>query len=77
MSDAAGKQITTVEGLSAKGDHPVQKAWQAANVPQCGYCQAGQIMQAASLLKQKPKPTDRDIDEAGITVDQRQPSATR
>jgi isoquinoline 1-oxidoreductase alpha subunit len=64
MSDAAGKQITTVEGLSAKGDHPVQKAWRDVNVPQCGYCQAGQIMQAVSLLKQKPNPTDRDIDEA-------------
>jgi isoquinoline 1-oxidoreductase subunit alpha len=64
MSDAAGKRITTIEGLSAKGDHPVQKAWEAANVPQCGYCQAGQMMQAAALLKTKPKPTDHDIDEA-------------
>jgi aerobic-type carbon monoxide dehydrogenase small subunit (CoxS/CutS family) len=64
MSDVAGKRITTIEGLSAKGDHPLQKAWRAANVPQCGYCQSGQIMQAASLLAQKPKPTDRDIDEA-------------
>ena len=62
MSDAAGKRITTIEGLSANGDHPVQKAWKAANVPQCGYCQSGQIMQAAALLKEKPKPTDRDID---------------
>jgi isoquinoline 1-oxidoreductase alpha subunit len=64
MSDAAGKRITTIEGLSLKGDHPVQKAWRDANVPQCGYCQAGQMMQAASLLQDKPKPTDRDIDEA-------------
>jgi len=62
MSDAAGKRITTIEGLSANGDHPVQKAWKAANVPQCGYCQAGQMMQAAALLKEKPKPTDREID---------------
>lgn len=64
MSDAAGKQITTIEGLSANGDHPVQRAWQEAAVPQCGYCQAGQIMQAAALLKRKPKPSDQDIDEA-------------
>jgi isoquinoline 1-oxidoreductase subunit alpha len=64
MKDAAGKRITTIEGLSAKGDHPLQKAWKAANVPQCGYCQAGQIMQAAALLADKPKPTDHDIDEA-------------
>src|SRR5712675_157379 len=64
MSDVAGKKITTIEGLSAKGDHPLQKAWRAANVPQCGYCQSGQIMQAASLLKEKPKPTDQDIDQA-------------
>jgi len=62
MSDAAGKRITTIEGLSAKGDHPVQRAWKAANVPQCGYCQAGQMMQAAALLMEKPKPTDREID---------------
>jgi aerobic-type carbon monoxide dehydrogenase small subunit (CoxS/CutS family) len=64
MSDVAGKRITTIEGLSPKGDHPLQKAWRAANVPQCGYCQSGQIMQAASLLSEKPKPTDHDIDEA-------------
>ena len=56
--------VTTIEGLSANGDHPLQKAWIANNVPQCGYCQAGQIMQAASLLKEKPKPTDEDIDAA-------------
>src|SRR5580704_7319767 len=59
-----GKRITTIEGLNPNGDHPLQKAWRAVNVPQCGYCQAGQIMQAASLLAQKPTPTDRDIDEA-------------
>jgi aerobic-type carbon monoxide dehydrogenase small subunit (CoxS/CutS family) len=64
MSAAAGKDITTIEGLSAAGDHPVQQAWMRANVPQCGYCQPGQIMQAASLLKHKPTPTDDDIDSA-------------
>lgn len=62
MASAAGKSVVTIEGL--KGQHPVQKAWMAANVPQCGYCQSGQIMQAASLLKEKPKPTDKDIDDA-------------
>jgi isoquinoline 1-oxidoreductase alpha subunit len=64
MGDVAGKRITTIEGLSAKGDHPLQEAWRLVNVPQCGYCQSGQIMQAASLLAEKPKPTDREIDEA-------------
>ena len=64
MSAAAGKEITTIEGLSAHGLHTVQKAWIELNVPQCGYCQSGQIMQAASLLSSKPKPTDADIDEA-------------
>jgi len=64
INDVAGKHITTIEGLSPKGDHPVQKAWRAANVPQCGYCQGGQIMQAAALLAEKPKPTDSDIDAA-------------
>ena len=63
MKDAAGKSITTIEGLSAQGDHPVQQAWMHNNVPQCGYCQSGQIMQAVALLKDKPKPTDHDIDE--------------
>jgi isoquinoline 1-oxidoreductase subunit alpha len=63
MSDAAGKQVATIESLSANGDHPVQRAWKQINVPQCGYCQSGQIMQAAALLKQKPTPTDQDIDE--------------
>jgi isoquinoline 1-oxidoreductase alpha subunit len=64
VADAAGKEITTIEGLSAHGDHPVQRAWAANNVPQCGYCQPGQIMQAAALLKQTPKPTDQQIVEA-------------
>jgi isoquinoline 1-oxidoreductase alpha subunit len=64
MSAAADKRITTIEGLSLKGDHPLQKAWETCNVPQCGYCQSGQIMQAAAMLKAKPKPTDRDIDQS-------------
>ncbi len=58
----AGKPITTIEGLSAEGTHPVQLAWIELDVPQCGYCQSGQIMAAVALLKQKPKPTDADID---------------
>ena len=64
MQSVSGKTILTIEGLSPAGEHPLQKAWEQHNVPQCGYCQAGQIMQAASLLKTKPKPTDHDIDEA-------------
>jgi isoquinoline 1-oxidoreductase alpha subunit len=56
-------EITTIEGISAQGPHVVQKAWAEVNVPQCGYCQPGQIMQAVSLLATKPKPTDADIDE--------------
>jgi isoquinoline 1-oxidoreductase alpha subunit len=56
--------VTTVEGLSAEGTHPVQQAWQEVDVAQCGYCQAGQIMSAVALLQQKPKPTDADIDQA-------------
>lgn len=64
MSDAGGKEITTIEGLSADGTHAVQRAWEQIQVPQCGYCQSGQIMQAAALLKQKPKPTDHDIENA-------------
>ena len=60
----ASRQITTIEGLSADGSHPLQIAWQEIDVPQCGYCQAGQIMSAAALLVQKPKPTDADIDTA-------------
>ena len=63
MKSMAGKQVLTIEGLSAHGDHPLQKAWKQINVPQCGYCQPGQIMQAAALLKEKPKPTDADIDQ--------------
>ena len=59
-----GAEITTIVGLSEKGDHPVQKAWKAHSVPQCGYCQAGQIMSAAALLEETPEPTDDDIDEA-------------
>ncbi len=61
LSDIAGKTITTIEGLSAEGTHPVQLAWIEFDVPQCGYCQSGQIMAAVALLKQKPKPTDADI----------------
>ena len=60
-SVAAGKTVTTIEGLSAEGTHPVQLAWIELDVPQCGYCQSGQIMAAVALLKQKPKPTDADI----------------
>jgi isoquinoline 1-oxidoreductase alpha subunit len=56
--------VTTIEGLSVDGNHPVQKAWRELNVPQCGYCQSGQIMAAVALLKQKPNPTDAEIDEA-------------
>ncbi len=59
-----GAQITTIEGLSKDGDHPVQLAWQEIDVPQCGYCQAGQIMSAAALIKNNPTPTDADIDTA-------------
>jgi isoquinoline 1-oxidoreductase alpha subunit len=61
VSAAAGKPITTIEGLSAEGTHPVQLAWIELDVPQCGYCQSGQIMAAVALLRQKPKPTDVDI----------------
>jgi isoquinoline 1-oxidoreductase alpha subunit len=64
MQSAAGKDVVTIEGLNPKGQHLVQLAWQEVNVPQCGYCQVGQIMQAAALLKQKAKPTDSDIDAA-------------
>jgi isoquinoline 1-oxidoreductase alpha subunit len=58
------KQVTTIEGLSADGQHPVQMAWEALDVPQCGYCQAGQILAASALLKQTPHPTDAEIDAA-------------
>jgi isoquinoline 1-oxidoreductase subunit alpha len=64
VSAAAGKKITTIEGLSARGDHPVQRAWAELDVVQCGYCQSGQIMAAAALLAAKPDPTDADIDAA-------------
>jgi isoquinoline 1-oxidoreductase subunit alpha len=63
VRDVAGAEITTIEGITGKGLHPIQKAWIELNVPQCGYCQAGQIMQAIALLKRKPRPTDDDIDE--------------
>jgi isoquinoline 1-oxidoreductase alpha subunit len=59
---AYGQIVTTIEGLSPNGDHPLQKAWVATQTPQCGYCQSGQIMQAASLLRDYPTPTDADID---------------
>ena len=64
VSDAVGAAVTTIEGLSPDGNHPVQIAWREVDVPQCGYCQGGQIMQAASLLKDTPNPTDEDIDAA-------------
>jgi len=64
VSGLAGKSITTIEGLADDGSHAVQKAWIAEQVPQCGYCQSGQIMTAAALLAKKPNPTDADIDEA-------------
>ena len=63
MSSAAGSQITTIEGIGAQELHPVQKAWIAINVPQCGYCQPGQMMQAIALLANAPRPTDQQIDE--------------
>lgn len=59
-----GANVTSIEGLSPDGNHPLQKVWQELDVPQCGYCQAGQLMAAAALLKDKPKPTDADIDTA-------------
>lgn len=64
VSQAEGKEITTIEGLSKDGDHPVQKAWLEHDVPQCGYCQAGQIMTASALLKNNPNPSDKDIEAA-------------
>jgi isoquinoline 1-oxidoreductase alpha subunit len=64
LADAAGREIVTIEGLSPNGTHPVQRAWEANNVPQCGYCQPGQIMQAAALLRETPKPTDQQIIDA-------------
>jgi isoquinoline 1-oxidoreductase alpha subunit len=64
----AADKIVTIEGLSPTASHPVQKAWLAVDVPQCGYCQSGQIMAAAALLKKKPRPTDKDIDEAMTNI---------
>ena len=64
VSAAFGKKVTTIEGLDPKGQHPLQVAWRAQGVPQCGYCQSGQIMSAAILLKENKKPTDADIDAA-------------
>ncbi len=64
VSAVSDKSITTIEGLSENGDHPLQQAWIEHDVPQCGYCQAGQIMNAASLLNKNPSPTDEDIDSA-------------
>ena len=63
LSGVAGKTVTTIEGLDAGGGHPVQQAWREHNVPQCGYCQSGQIMQAAALLAGTPRPTDDQIDQ--------------
>lgn len=64
VSQAEGRDITTIEGLSKDGDHPVQKAWLEHDVPQCGYCQAGQIMTASALLKSNPHPSDKEIESA-------------
>jgi len=64
VAQAAGKRITTIEGLHPQGQHPLQLAWVVEQVPQCGYCQSGQIMQAAALLAKNPKPTDADINTA-------------
>ena len=64
MKSIEGKNVLTIEGLSARGDHPLQRAWKQCAVAQCGYCQPGQIMQAASLLKEKPKPSDAEIEAA-------------
>ena len=64
IGDVGDQQVTTIEGLSPEGTHPLQRAWVANNVPQCGYCQVGQIMQAAALLQTTPKPTDQQITDA-------------
>jgi isoquinoline 1-oxidoreductase subunit alpha len=64
VGDAAGHRVTTIEGLSRDGGHPVQRAWVADEVPQCGYCQSGQVLAAVALLSRTPHPTDADIDEA-------------
>lgn len=61
VSEADGREVTTIEGLDAEGNHPVQRAWRAHNVPQCGYCQSGQIMSAAALINENPDPSDEEI----------------
>jgi len=66
VSSIAGKKVVTIEGLSEKNDHPLQKAWLEIDVPQCGYCQGGQIMSAAVLLREKKNPTEKDIDNAMV-----------
>ena len=68
VGSVVGEPITTIEGLSEDATHPVQQAWEAIDVPQCGYCQSGQIMAAAALLKNTPKPSDKDIDEAMTNI---------
>jgi isoquinoline 1-oxidoreductase alpha subunit len=68
LSAVAGKSVTTIEGLSEDGDHPLQKAWQSERVTQCGYCQSGQLMNAAALLEKNPHPSDADIDAAMTNV---------
>jgi isoquinoline 1-oxidoreductase alpha subunit len=68
LSAVAGRRVVTIEGLSSDSSHPVQKAWAALDVPQCGYCQSGQIMAAAALLSKNPQPTDKDIDEAMTNI---------
>ena len=68
LSAVAGKSVTTIEGLSVEGTHPVQLAWIEHDVPQCGYCQSGQIMAAVALLKETPKPTDADINRAMTNI---------
>jgi isoquinoline 1-oxidoreductase alpha subunit len=68
VSAVAGKRIVTIEGLSPNGSHPVQRAWAQHDVPQCGYCQSGQIMAAAALLRKNARPTDKDIDEAMTNI---------
>jgi isoquinoline 1-oxidoreductase alpha subunit len=68
VSAVGNRRVTTIEGVSADASHPVQKAWLELDVPQCGYCQSGQIMAAVALLRAKPRPTDRDIDEAMTNI---------
>ena len=68
LEEVAGQEITTIEGLSEDNSHPVQQAWIAEEVPQCGYCQSGQILSAVSLLKRKPNPTDQDIDRGMLNL---------